>query len=119
MHNARKILHSIEEARCMQIRRIGYQVRGFGRITDYALRWAYVITEKAKHKGKVLAFWQKHGMKATRDAFGVKRRTLYWWKKQQKEGGGKLEVLNTQFNPQLCNMYWHDTSHLETALSMI
>ena len=53
-----------------------------------------MITEKAKHKGRVLAFWQKHGMKATMDAFGVKRRTLYWWREQERKGGGKLEALN-------------------------
>lgn len=53
-----------------------------------------MITDKAKHKYKVLAFWGKHGLEATVEAFGVKKRTLYDWKKRLKEGGNKPEALN-------------------------
>jgi len=53
-----------------------------------------MITDKAKHKARVLAFWDKHGQEATEEAFGVKKRTLYLWKSQIKQGGGKLEALN-------------------------
>jgi transposase InsO family protein len=53
-----------------------------------------MVTEKAKHKARVLAFWGKHGLQATEEAFKVKRRTLYLWKSQYKKGGGKLEALN-------------------------
>ncbi|MBI1888733.1 MAG: transposase [Candidatus Spechtbacteria bacterium] len=53
-----------------------------------------MITPKALHKARVLAFWEKHGMQATMEAFTVKRSTLFSWKKQQKEGKGKLEALN-------------------------
>ena len=49
---------------------------------------------KTKHKARVLAFWEKHGIAATIEAFGVKRRTLYLWKSTQKKGMGKLESLN-------------------------
>lgn len=80
----------------MQIQRIGYGIRGFGRITSYALRWAHMVTTKAKHKARVLAFWGKYGIKATVEAFKVSERTLYLWKQQQTKGGGKLEALNEQ-----------------------
>lgn len=70
----------------MQIHRISYRVKGFVKVTDYAIRLAYMITEKAKHKAKVLTFWQEHGTKAATEAFDVARRTLYDWKKKQKEG---------------------------------
>lgn len=53
-----------------------------------------MITDKAKHKAEVLSFWQKHGIEATKEAFGVKERTLYLWKNQLKRGQGKLESLN-------------------------
>jgi len=52
-----------------------------------------MITEKAKYKYKVLVFWEKHGLKATLDAFPVKRSTLFLWKQQFTEGE-KVESLN-------------------------
>lgn len=78
----------------MQIRRIGYGIRGFGRITDYAIRWTRMVTQQAKRRAKILSFWEKHGLKTTQDAFEVSRRTLFAWKAQQKTGQGKLEALN-------------------------
>lgn len=78
----------------MQIHRISFRVRGFAKLNDYALRCAYMITEKAKHKARVLAFWDKHGRIAAEEAFGVTKKTLYNWKNQLKVGGGKLESLN-------------------------
>jgi transposase InsO family protein len=58
------------------------------------VRFRYMITDKAIHKTRVLAFWDKHGLEATIEAFQVKRRTLFNWKRQLQEGGGKLEALN-------------------------
>jgi len=78
----------------MQIKRLSYQVRGFVNLNRYAIRWNCMVTEKAKYKARVLAFWEKHGIQATMDAFKAKERTLYLWKKQRKEGEGKLEALN-------------------------
>ena len=80
----------------MQIHRVSYGVRGFVRLANYALRWAHMLTDKAKHKAKVLSFWSKHGLAATLDAFSIKRRTLYYWQAQLKQGGGQLEALNEQ-----------------------
>jgi len=68
--------------------------RGFLSTAHNALKWAYMITEKAKHKYKVVCFWDKHGLKAAMEAFNVKRRTLYDWKRKLSEGGGKPEALN-------------------------
>jgi transposase InsO family protein len=39
-------------------------------------------------KLKILSFWERHGLAATLEAFGVKRRTLFLWKKHYKESGG-------------------------------
>jgi transposase InsO family protein len=69
-------------------------VKGFVRLYEDALRYRYMITQKALHRARVLAFWEKHGLEATMEAFGVKRRTLFLWKQKQIEGGGKLESLN-------------------------
>ncbi|MCX6737102.1 MAG: integrase core domain-containing protein [Candidatus Parcubacteria bacterium] len=53
-----------------------------------------MITSKALHKARVLIFWEKHGLKATLDAFKIKRRTLFYWKKQFYQGNKKSEALN-------------------------
>lgn len=78
----------------MLIHRISYQFKGLGKVADYALRWASMLTDKAKHKARVLAFWDKYGLSATTEAFTVKRRTLFLWQAQLWQGGGKLESLN-------------------------
>jgi transposase InsO family protein len=78
----------------MRIFNVYRGVKGFVTVYHDALRYAYMITPKALHKARVLAFWQKHGLETTVEAFGVKRSTLYNWKKQQKDGLGKTEALN-------------------------
>ena len=59
-----------------------------------SLTLAYLITKKALHKYKILIFWEKYGIKATTDAFGVKERTLFYWKALFKKNGKKPEALN-------------------------
>ena len=77
-------------------------IKGFVRIYEDAIRWGYMITEKAKRKARVLVFWEKHGLQATLDAFPVKESTLYGWKKQWREGGGMIEALNdTSRSPRI------------------
>jgi transposase InsO family protein len=53
-----------------------------------------MITKQAKQRTRILAFWEKHGLEATKEAFHVSRPTLFRWQKAIHEGGGKLEVLN-------------------------
>jgi len=86
----------------MQVQRLSYGVKGFVRLHDYAIRWSRMVTDKAKRKARILAFWQKHGLEATVEAFGVKRRTLYLWKSQQKKGSGSLEALNEKSKRPRC-----------------
>ena len=69
-------------------------IRGFVKLYNDALRFRYMITEKALHKARVLAFWERHGLQAAIDAFSVKKRTLYGWKSQFAKGGKKIEALN-------------------------
>ena len=69
-------------------------VKGFITAYEDGVRWQYMITAKAKHKAKVLVFWEKHGIKATKDAFSVSRSTLFEWKSKFNKGGKKFEALN-------------------------
>ena len=70
--------------------------KGLHLVTCYnrAVRWNRMLTDKAKKKFEILVFWEKHGIKATMDAFKVRRRTLFLWKKQLRQGHGKPTALN-------------------------
>lgn len=69
-------------------------MKGFYRVYESALRYAYMIQPKALHKARVLAFWEKHGLKATQDAFKISRRSLFNWKRQFSIGGRVVMALN-------------------------
>jgi putative transposase len=68
--------------------------KGFISAWERMIRFKYMITEKAKRKVRILAFWEKHGLDATKDAFHVSKATLYRWSKNLKSGNGKLDSLN-------------------------
>ena len=78
----------------MRIFSINRGVKGSRTAQEYAIRFAYMITEIAKERAKIISFWHEHGLKATTDAYGVKRRTLFLWQQKLREGRGKLEHLN-------------------------
>lgn len=68
--------------------------RGFVSIWHQVLRFRYMITEQAKERCRILAFWEKHGTEATTEAFKVSRRTLFRWQKTLLVSQGKLDGLN-------------------------
>ncbi len=68
--------------------------KGFITIWERVIRFRYMISEKAKERCRILAFWEKHGDEATEEAFKISRPTLFRWQKALNEGKGKLEVLN-------------------------
>jgi transposase InsO family protein len=53
-----------------------------------------MITEEAKERVRILAFWEKHGDEAAKEAFKVSRRTLFRWQKALSQTAGNLEGLN-------------------------
>lgn len=69
-------------------------IPGFGKWYNYAFKYTHMITKQAEQRLKILNFWRQYGLKATFDAFKVKRSTLYYWQKLYQEGGGNLESLN-------------------------
>jgi len=69
-------------------------IKGFVTVYNRAIKFRYMISEKAKKKARILIFWEKHGLEATMEAFNVKERTLYDWKKKLKENQGKIDSLN-------------------------
>lgn len=68
--------------------------KGFISMWERVLRFRYMITEQAKRRAKVLAFSERYGNEATKEAFGVSRRTLFRWQRALQSALGKLEGLN-------------------------
>jgi len=68
--------------------------KGFVSTWERVIRFRYMITETAKERCRILAFWEKHGLVATTEAFGVSRPTLFRWQKALATEQGKLEALN-------------------------
>lgn len=69
-------------------------INGFMTVYNDAIRYRYMITQKALKRFEILVFWEKYGLKPTIDAFKVKRATLFLWKKKFNEGGKIPESLN-------------------------
>ena len=68
--------------------------KGFGRLYEYSFKHTHMITKEAKQRLKILNFWKEYGLKATTDAYGAKRSTLYEWQKTYQESEQKIESLN-------------------------
>ena len=67
--------------------------RGFVSTYNEALRFRDMITLEAEERVRILAFWQKHGNAAAKEAFKVSRATLFRWQKALRSRGGKIEAL--------------------------
>jgi len=67
--------------------------KGFVSGWEEALRFRDMITPQAEERVRILAFWQKHGDAATKEAFKVSRATLFRWQKALRSCGGKIEAL--------------------------
>lgn len=78
----------------MRIRSNLRGTKGFVHVWERALRFKYMISQKAIHRVKVLTFWKKHGAEAVEEAYGVKIRTLFLWQLKLRVAGGKIESLN-------------------------
>jgi transposase InsO family protein len=64
---------------------IGKYIWGFGRVMDLTSKLMHKSKE-AERRERILIFWKKYGLDATKDAFDVGRSTLFLWKKKQKKG---------------------------------
>jgi transposase InsO family protein len=53
-----------------------------------------MITDKAEERLRILIYWKKFGLEATKEAFNVKRSTLFNWQKKHRDSGCKLASLN-------------------------
>ena len=52
----------------MQQFNISRGVKGWETLENHILKYKYMIKEEAKRKAKILTFWKKHGLEATKEA---------------------------------------------------
>lgn len=52
--------------------------------------------QEVDRRVKILDFWQKYGVQAAEDAFGVSKRTLFRWQSVLRKNNGHLEALDPQ-----------------------
>lgn len=69
-------------------------IKGFVNWYNYSVRMRYMVTDKAKWRAKVVTFFEKYGLEATKEAFEIKKSSIYKWRKLLKDNQGRLEFLN-------------------------
>src|SRR5579862_5788187 len=52
-----------------------------------------MICKSAEQRLNVLRFWERHGLAAAQEAFGLSRRTLFAWQAQLRVGRGQPHTL--------------------------
>lgn len=67
---------------------------GLHKLNDLYLRDTYIVQDEARYRVKVLDFFAKHGLEATKDAFNVSRSTIYLWKSYLRLSEGRIDALN-------------------------
>ena len=93
----------------MQIRRAGLRLGGLYTSASSGRKREVVMSTTAQQKPEALAFWRKHGLDATRDAFSVSRSALRAWRAKHRAGGppgcrtaaGRAGGLNHAHRPPL------------------
>jgi len=88
--------HARDQEGLMQVYFVMKGVRGYHSVMDRQEYVNHPRRDEIEHRLKVIKFFDKHGLVATREAFGVCRATVYAWKKRLKEAGGDLVALASQ-----------------------
>lgn len=90
----------------MLMQHVGVGYFGYYRATIYAMKHS-VMPEIAKLRMKALHFWEKHGINAAAEAFGVSTRTLYWWRRLLNTGGPEALIPRSKAPLVRRTKQWH------------
>ena len=88
----------------MQHLMVGYPK--YYQTADYALRLS-VMADIATMRMKALHFWDKHGISAASEAFGVSCRTLYWWRQLLNKEGPEGLIPHSKAPLVRRKKHWH------------
>jgi putative transposase len=76
--------------------------RGFAKAATAALKWRSMRNKaEVERRVKILDFWHKHGLEATKDAFGTPKATLYRWQQLLNRAGGNVSALDPKSTASL------------------
>ena len=75
-----------------QIHHVGDRLKGVPRLAQIGHLWDLPPND-AQHRLKILQCFARYGLAATREAFGVSRRTLYRWRLALQPAGGHPAAL--------------------------
>jgi putative transposase len=79
----------------MKIGHVLRNTKGFAKAAESALKWRSMRNKAVvERRIKILTFWQKHGLLATKEAFGVSRATLFRWQQTLDQHCGNIAVLD-------------------------
>lgn len=79
----------------MRITHVLKNTRGFAKAAQSALKWRSMRNKaEVERRVKILTFWQKHGLEAAKEAFGVSRATLFRWQQILDQSRGNLSSLD-------------------------
>jgi transposase InsO family protein len=75
--------------------------------------------EEVRRRIKILGFWEGHGERAAKDAFGVSRRTLFRWKQALEGAEGKLPSLDPKSTaPRTRRKRIYDPAYLQRVIDL-
>lgn len=77
----------------MQTDYLFHGIKGYA----YIKRFSYLFemeNKEANERYKIIKFFDKYGLEATIEAFGISRRTIYRWKAKLKENNNDITSLN-------------------------
>lgn len=79
----------------MKLGHVLRNTKGFAKAALSALKWQSMRNKaEVERRVKILDFWHKHGLIATKDAFGTSKATLYRWQGELSARGGNLQALD-------------------------
>lgn len=92
--------------------------KGWLSMYESVIRFRYMRDQKeVERRVKILGFWEAHGERATKDAFGVSRRTLFRWRKVLEAAQGKLPALDPKSTaPKHKRERRYDPAYLEKVI---
>jgi len=79
----------------MRIIHVLKNTQGFAKAAASALKWRSMRNKaEVERRIRILTFWKAHGLKATKDAFGVSRSTLFRWQHILDHSQGNVSSLD-------------------------
>lgn len=94
--------------------------KGWLSMYESVIRFRHMRNEaEVRRRAKILGFWEEYGEKATKDAFGVSRRTLFRWREALNSSQGKLPALDPKSTaPERRRRRVYDPAYLEKVMAL-